>query len=148
MCSWSRVLGRVVGPEEVLEACPALLRAAGWDVVVARPTEAERDAMTQAELEDVDWEQAVRRRVPAGIKLKAGAFLTEQHWSDGEWLRVWTENGVFRRVAGSAWRVGQETMLAGLQPGSARLDDGLRQIAGNGAALWGERLSETAVWTD
>ena len=148
LCSWSRFLDRVVGPEAVLEACPALLRAAGWDVVVARPTEAERGAMTHAELEDVDWEQAVRRRVRAGIKLKTGAFLTEQHWPEGEWLRVWTENGVFRRVAGSAWRVGQENMLAGLQPGSARLDEGLWKLVGNGAALWGKRLSETAVWTD
>ncbi|WP_081093908.1 ligase, partial [Acidithiobacillus ferrooxidans] len=146
--SWSRLLGRVVGPEVVLDACPALLHAAGWDVVVTRPTEAERRAMTQVELEDVDWEQPVRRRVRAGIKLKAGAFLTEQHWPDGHWLRVWTENGTFRRIAGSAWSAGQGDTLTGLQPGSERFDERLREMAGAGAALWGERLSETAVWAD
>ncbi|WP_215853541.1 lipoate--protein ligase family protein [Acidithiobacillus ferrooxidans] len=148
LSSWSRLLGRVVGPEVVLEACPALLHAAGWDVVVTRPTEAERRAMTQVELEDVDWEQPVRRRVRAGIKLKTGAFLTEQYWPDGHWLRVWTENGTFRRIAGSAWSAGQGDMLTGLQPGSAGFDERLREMAGAGAALWGERLSETAVWTD
>ncbi|MDD5374644.1 lipoate--protein ligase family protein [Acidithiobacillus sp.] len=149
LCSWLPLLGRVVSPEALLEACPALLRAAGWDVVLpTAPTETEQRAMVQAELDDVDWDQPLRRRVRAGIKLKAGAFLTEQHWSEGDWLRVWTENSALRRVAGSAWSVGQGTRLMGLQPDSVQLGEQLREIVGEEASLWGERLLETAVWAD
>ena len=149
LCSWSQLLDRVVEPDAVLAVCPALLRAAGYELVLpTEPTETEQYAMGQAELEDVDWDQPVRRRVPAGIKLKAGAFLTEQHWPDGHWLRVWTENGTFRRVAGSAWSAGQGDTLTGLQPGLAQLREQLQEIAGKEAPLWGERLLETAVWAD
>lgn len=149
LCSWLPLLGRVVSPEALLEACPALLGAAGWDVVLpTAPTETEQRAMVQAELDDVDWDQPLRRRVRAGIKLKAGAFLTEQRWPEGDWLRVWTENGALRRVAGSAWSVGQGTRLIGLQPDSVQLGEQLREIVGKEASLWGERLLETAVWAD
>jgi lipoate-protein ligase A len=149
LCSWSQLLDSVVGAEAVLEVCPVLLRATGWEVVFpTEPTEIERRTVEQTELEDVDWDQPIRRRVPAGIKLKAGAFLTEQHWPDGHWLRVWTENGTFRRVAGSAWSAGQGARLTGLQPDPVQLGERLREIAGKEAPHWGERLLGTAVWTD
>ncbi|MHB1580135.1 MAG: lipoate--protein ligase family protein [Acidithiobacillus sp.] len=149
LCSWSQLLDRVVEPGAVLAACPMLLQAAGYELTLpTEPTEAERYAMGQAELDDADWDQPLRRRVRAGIKLKAEAFLTEQRWPEGDWLRVWTENGAFRRVAGSAWSVGQGTRLIGLQPDSVQLGEQLREIVGKEASLWGERLLETAVWAD
>ena len=149
LCSWSQLLDRAVEPEAVLEACPALLAEAGWALALpTRPRAVESRAMAQADLEEVDWEQPVRRRVPAGIKLKADTFLTERRWSDGHWLRVWTENGAFRRVACSAWPTEQGERWAGLRPDSGRLHERLRDIARSEASLWGERLRETAVWTD
>jgi hypothetical protein len=134
----------------VAEAFWAALAAQGWRLRPSAPSAAERLAMAAAreDLDDLDWEEDARRRVPNGIKLKAGAFLTEQHWDGGQWLRVWTDAGRFRRVAGSAFPAGLGESLGGLGPEDGRVAQMLERALGAAAPLWRERLLATAVWAD
>ena len=150
LTSWAGEGVDGVAAAAVAEAFWAALAAQGWRLQPSAPSAAERAAMAEAqeELGDVDWEDGMRRRVPHGIKLKSGAFLTERHWDAGQWLRVWTDAGRFRRVAASAFPAGLGEPLSGFGPEDGRFAHLLDQALGAAAPLWRERLLATAVWAD
>ncbi len=150
LTSWAGEGVGGVAASAVAEAFWAALAAQGWRLQPSAPSAAEEAAMAEAreELGDLDWGEDARRRVPNGIKLKAGAFLTERHWDGGQWLRVWTDAGRFRRVAGSAFPAVLAEGLKGLAPEDGRFAALLDQTLGGEAPLWRERLLVTAVWAD
>jgi len=145
---WTHLLPRLPTRAELRQALLHALAAAGWDPrVEAGPNAAERLAMASAELEAPDWQQPGRRRVAHGIKIKDRSFLTERHWSDGSFLRVWTEDGSYRRVSCSAWPEDCATALTGCGRDAA-LVALARCLDRDRAQLWRARLEATAVWTE
>ncbi|MHB8249259.1 MAG: lipoate--protein ligase family protein [Acidithiobacillus sp.] len=150
LTSWTGEGVGGVAASAVAESFWAALAAQGWRLQPSVPTAAEGAAVAEAreDLDDLDWEEGARRRVPHGIKLKSGAFLTERHWDGGQWLRVWTDVGQFRRVAASVFPAGLGELLSGLGPADGRFAHLLDQALGAAAPLWRERLLATAVWSD
>ncbi|MGE4530185.1 MAG: biotin/lipoate A/B protein ligase family protein [Acidithiobacillus sp.] len=149
--SWSDLRGgQEFSADEVVAACPSTLERCGFLLQDGQGTisPAEQNAIAHAELESPDWESVSRRRVSGGIKLKAGSFLTEKCWPDGQCLRVWTENNRFRKVFCSAWRATSGHSCDGMQPDSAEFHEFLQTWAGVAAPLWSQRFAETAVWRD
>ncbi len=147
--SWSRLPQPAPTPEAIHAAFPQVLEAFAVQTVLEttlRP--AERQAIAEAELEPPEWETRGSRRVPAGIKIKAGAFLTERQWSDGQYLRIWTENGRFRKVAAAPWSEIDTQIFRGLSADSQAFRAALQNLAGAECALWASRFTETAIWTD
>ena len=146
--SWARHLPRLPAREALGAALREALAAAGWDPQVEdAPRAREVQAMAQAELEAADWQQPGRRRVAHGIKIKNGSFLTERHWPDGSFLRVWTEAGRYRRVWCSAWSQDGARAMAGLER-QAALQFLEHSLDREDARLWQARLEATAVWAE
>ncbi|WP_348550743.1 lipoate--protein ligase family protein [Acidithiobacillus sp.] len=123
------------------------LQTQSWQVMEGALSGAERAAMLQAELEPVDWEGGGRRRVANGIKLRAGAFLTERHWPDG-WLRVWTEDGRYRAVESNVLPGEICRALVGMSADSPQHRALFARVLGDAAEHWQRRLHELTVWTD
>ncbi|PKY10655.1 ligase [Acidithiobacillus marinus] len=147
--TWSRLLPQVPSVEDIRNTFPEVLESGDIQVTrVATLKPAEQQAVTAAELEEPEWEMPASRRVPAGIKIKAGAFLTERQWPDGSWLRIWTENGGFRKVAASVWSENQCRVFTGLRAESQEMTRALQELAGEACAQWSARFAETAVWKD
>ncbi|WP_414039915.1 biotin/lipoate A/B protein ligase family protein [Acidithiobacillus sp. M4-SHS-6] len=147
--TWSRLLRQVPSAEDIRGAFPGVLESCDVQVTCSsalRPTE--QQAVCAAELEEPEWEVPAARRVPAGIKIKAKAFLTERHWPDGACLRIWTESGCFRKVAASAWSECQCRVFTGLSADSQAFTSALQQLAGDAFDLWSARFAEIAIWKD
>ncbi len=148
MTTWDAELGRTPAPGLVMERLHQELAELGWEIVESCPTELELEAMEAVELEMPDWTASAGRRVPCGIKVRLDSFLTERRWGRN-FLRIWTENGCFRRIAGTVFPEELEEAIAGLQKDSPMLDLLLERYLGHGpASLWRERIRSLAVWTD
>ena len=149
LTSWETELGPKMMPShaDLKSAWQAQLLAQGWQIFEEELHASECAAWQQVEWEPVDWQSQGRRRVRNGIKLRAGAFLTEQHWPDG-WLRVWTEDGCYREVESDAWPPELSWALAGVAARSPLLASLLDGYLGSSAGRWQQRLEELSVWSD
>ncbi len=147
--TWSQLSSSPPTPEALRAAFPRVLEKLGVQVVVETLlSRDEQRAVAEAEGEEPEWEDCRSRRVAAGIKIKAGAFLTERHWPEGQYLRIWTENGCFRKVKASLWAESETQIFSGLQMDSRAFNAALQQLAGDEYELWAARFAETAVWKD
>ncbi|MBU2754772.1 lipoate--protein ligase family protein [Acidithiobacillus sp. CV18-2] len=149
LTSWETELGLKLMPShaDLQSTWKAQLLAQGWQIFEEELHASERAAWQQVEWEPMDWQSQGRRRVRNGIKLRAGAFLTEQHWPDA-WLRVWTEDGCYREVESDAWPPELSWALAGVAARSPLLASLLDGYLGSSARLWQQRLEELSVWSD
>ncbi len=147
--TWTQLSSSPPTPEALRAAFPRVLEKLGVQVVVETLlSRDEQRAVAEAEGEEPEWEDCRSRRVAAGIKIKAGAFLTERHWPEGQYLRIWTENGCFRKVKASLWAESETQIFSGLQMDSRAFNAALQQLAGDEYELWAARFAETAVWKD
>ncbi|MEK8089159.1 lipoate--protein ligase family protein [Thermithiobacillus plumbiphilus] len=157
MTSW-RQEGVVPDPAPLAAAFQrALTRTQGWGLEASEIRPLERDAIAEARAtladdQDADWQSSVggSRRVPWGIKLNAGSFLTERRWGS-DWLRILTQLGRIGRLAGSGaldQGVISESLL-GLPVSAEAIMPVLRRgMADELARRWTERILETAFVSD
>lgn len=157
MTSW-RQEGCVPDPLALAAAFrQALTHTLGWRLEDSEIRPQERHAIAEARAgleddQDADWQSSASgsRRVPWGIKLSAGTFLTERRWG-ADWLRVLTRLGRISRLAGSGELAGHalaealvdlpvstDTILPVLQGG----------MSDEAAQRWTERILETAFVSD
>jgi len=146
--SWAHHLVHIPSRAALREALLQILVAEGWRPYLEDgPSAAERLHMARAELESPDWEQPARRRVAHGIKIKNDSFLTERHWPDGSVLRVWTEDGRYRRIFCNVWpKACAAAMIGRRWEATGPLLE--RFLDRDSARLWQGRLDSTAVWTE
>ncbi|WP_308387838.1 lipoate--protein ligase family protein [Acidithiobacillus sp. AMEEHan] len=149
LTSWKAELGSTMLPShgDLKNAWKAQLLAQDWQISEATLGSTNRSAWQKVECEPVDWWSQGRRRVRNGIKLRAEAFLTEEHWPDG-WLRVWTEDGYYREIGSDTWPEELCWALQGVAAGSTLLPRLLDGYLGSSARLWQKRLEELSVWSD
>jgi lipoate-protein ligase A len=147
LLTWKEAGVLVPSHEQLALVWREILQAEGWQIEVDALRPAEQQAIAAQELEPVDWKSQGRRRVRDGIKLRAGAFLTERHWPEG-WLRVWTEDGRYRAVDSNIFPAELCWALTGIEAVSPMLPLLLEGYLGTQAALWQQRLGSLAVWSD
>lgn len=157
MTSW-RQEGVAPDPASLAAAFQqALMRTLGWGLEASEIRSQERDAIAEARVtllddQDADWQSSAggSRRVPWGIKLNAGAFLTERRWGT-DWLRILTRLGRIERLAGSG-ELGEgaasETLIDLPVSAEAILPVLRRGMADEAARCWTERILETAFVSD
>ena len=135
----------------------SLVRTLGWRLETSEIRQRERDAIAEARItllddQDADWQSSAAgsRRVPWGIKLNAGSFLTERHWGE-DWLRIMTRSGRIGRLAGSG-DLGEGAVseaLTGLPVvAEAILPVLQRRMVDQAARCWTERILATAFVSD
>jgi lipoate-protein ligase A len=121
----------------------------GWCFASSGLLGEERKAVQTAtvELEAQDVEFKSRRLVPNGIKLNADTFLTEQH-RDGQWVRLLTTGGKFKRIAVSeAWPAQVLDELQACAPTRNAVEGCLAGVlAWEHARYWAEFILGTAYF--
>lgn len=157
MTSW-RQEGVVPDPVSLAAAFQqALMRTLGWEFKASEIRPLERDVIAEARAtladdQDADWQSSVggSRRVPWGIKLNAGSFLTERRWGS-DWLRILTRSGCIGRLAGSGALdegAASEALVDLPVSAEAILPVLRRAMADEAARCWTERILKTAFVSD